>query len=153
MRRLLANDLGERASIPGQVLPKTQKMVLDSALLNTRHYKVRVKRSNPEKRISHTGIGQNDENFKFISIWLIRMIAIHPYRSGIVQLPSYSFCGNWVLMIVIKLCCNFWCCILVILHRNLCKSSTVLIRKLLLSSRFFLRWGGFSFFLKCCHYF
>ena len=29
--------------IPGWVFPKTQKMVLDSALLNTQHYKVRIK--------------------------------------------------------------------------------------------------------------
>ena len=28
---------------PGQVIPKTQKMVLDAALLNNQHYKVRIK--------------------------------------------------------------------------------------------------------------
>ena len=33
-------DLG---SIPGQVIPKTQKMVLDASLLNTQHYKVQIK--------------------------------------------------------------------------------------------------------------
>ena len=30
-------------SISGRVIPKTQKMVLDAALLNTQHYKVRIK--------------------------------------------------------------------------------------------------------------
>ena len=30
-------------SIPGQVMPKIQKMVLDASLLNTQHYKVHVK--------------------------------------------------------------------------------------------------------------
>ena len=30
-------------SIPGRVIPKTQKMVLDAALLKTQHYKVRIK--------------------------------------------------------------------------------------------------------------
>ena len=30
-------------SIPGRVIPKTQKMVLDASLLNTQHYKVRIK--------------------------------------------------------------------------------------------------------------
>ena len=29
--------------IPGRVIPKTQKMVLDASLLNTQHYKVRIK--------------------------------------------------------------------------------------------------------------
>ena len=30
-------------SIPGRVIPKTLKMVLDTTLLNTQHYKVRFK--------------------------------------------------------------------------------------------------------------
>ena len=37
------NGPGDRGSIPGRVIPKTQKMVLDAALLNTQHYKVRIK--------------------------------------------------------------------------------------------------------------
>ena len=32
-------DLGDQGSIPGQVIPKTKKMVLDGSLLNTQHYK------------------------------------------------------------------------------------------------------------------
>ena len=43
MSRVLANDPGDRGSIPGRVIPKTRKMVLDAALLNTQHYKVRIK--------------------------------------------------------------------------------------------------------------
>ena len=34
---------GDLGSIPGRVIPKTQKMVLDATLLNTQHYKVRIK--------------------------------------------------------------------------------------------------------------
>ena len=30
----------DRGSIPGRVIPKTQKMVFDASLLNTPHYKV-----------------------------------------------------------------------------------------------------------------
>ena len=39
--RLLSvrNGLGDRGSISGRIIPKTQKMVLDAALLNTQHYK------------------------------------------------------------------------------------------------------------------
>ena len=40
MVRVFANGSGDWSSIPGQVIPKTQKMVLDSSLLNTQHYKV-----------------------------------------------------------------------------------------------------------------
>ena len=43
MSREFANSLGDRGSIPGRFIPKTQKMVLDAALLNTQHYKVRIK--------------------------------------------------------------------------------------------------------------
>ena len=31
-------------SIPGRIIPKTLKMVLDTSLLNTQQYKVRIKR-------------------------------------------------------------------------------------------------------------
>ena len=43
MRVEFANDPGDRGSIPGRVILKTQKMVTDTALLNTPHYKVRIK--------------------------------------------------------------------------------------------------------------
>ena len=43
MVRVFANVPGDLGSIPGQVMPKTQKMVLDATLLNTQHYKVRIK--------------------------------------------------------------------------------------------------------------
>ena len=40
---VFANCPGNLGSIPGRVIPKTQKMVLDASLLNTQHYKVRIK--------------------------------------------------------------------------------------------------------------
>ena len=43
MVRVFANGPGDLGSIPGRVIPKTQKMVLDAILLNTQHYKVRIK--------------------------------------------------------------------------------------------------------------
>ena len=41
--RVFANGPADLGSIPGRVIPKTQKMVLDASLLNTQHYKVRIK--------------------------------------------------------------------------------------------------------------
>ena len=41
--RVFANGPGDRGSIPGRVIPKTQKMVLDTSLLNTQHYQVHIK--------------------------------------------------------------------------------------------------------------
>ena len=43
MVRVFANGPEDLGSIPGRVIPKTQKMVLDATLLNTQHYKVRIK--------------------------------------------------------------------------------------------------------------
>ena len=43
MSRVFANGPGDQGSIPDQVIPKTQKIVLNAALLNTQHYKVRIK--------------------------------------------------------------------------------------------------------------
>ena len=43
MSRVFANSLRDQGSIPGRVIPKTQKMVLDTALLYTPHYKVHIK--------------------------------------------------------------------------------------------------------------
>ena len=41
--RVFAYGPRDWSSIPGQVIPKTQKIVRDISLLNTQHYKVRIK--------------------------------------------------------------------------------------------------------------
>ena len=43
MSREFANGQGDWGSIPGRVIPKIQKMVLDATLLITQHYKARIK--------------------------------------------------------------------------------------------------------------
>ena len=42
MGRVFANGPGGLGSIPGRVTPKTFKMVLDTFLVNTQQYKVRI---------------------------------------------------------------------------------------------------------------
>ena len=41
--KVFANGSGDRGSVLGWVILKTQKMVLDTSLLNTQNYKVRNK--------------------------------------------------------------------------------------------------------------
>ena len=41
--RVFASRPGGLGSIPGRVIPKALKMVLDSSFLNTQQYKVRIK--------------------------------------------------------------------------------------------------------------
>ena len=43
MSRVFIYGPGDWGSIPGRDISKIQKMVLDAALLNTQHYKVRIK--------------------------------------------------------------------------------------------------------------
>ena len=39
---MFASGPGDLGSIPGRVIPKTLKMVLDTSLLNNQQYKVRI---------------------------------------------------------------------------------------------------------------
>ena len=50
MSRVFANGSGDWGSIPGQDIPKIQKMVLDVALLTTQHFKVRMKGEGEQSR-------------------------------------------------------------------------------------------------------
>ena len=50
--RVFANDPELWGSIPGRVTPKTQNMVLDAALLNTQHYKIKIKGKVEQPRVS-----------------------------------------------------------------------------------------------------
>ena len=54
MVRVSANGTGDRGSILGRVISKTQKMVLDVSLFNTQYYKVLIKGkgSNPGKEVA-----------------------------------------------------------------------------------------------------
>ena len=43
MVSMFANGLGDLDSIPGRVIQKTQKIVFGASLINTLHYKARIK--------------------------------------------------------------------------------------------------------------
>ena len=50
MGRVFANGPGDLGSIPGHIIPKTLKMVLDTSLLNTQQYKVHIKGKEEQSR-------------------------------------------------------------------------------------------------------
>ena len=54
MGRVFAKGPGDLGSIPGRVIPKTLKMVLDTSLFNTQQYKVCIK-SKVEKSKERVG--------------------------------------------------------------------------------------------------
>ena len=57
MSRMFANGPGGWGSIPGWIIPKTKIMVLDAALLNTQHYKVRIKGKVEQSRKWSSALG------------------------------------------------------------------------------------------------
>ena len=59
--RVFANGPGDLDSIPGHVIPKTLKMVLDTSLLNTQQYKVRIKGKDEQSR-------EKSSAFPYISV-------------------------------------------------------------------------------------
>ena len=47
---VFANGLGYLGSIPGRIIPKTSKMILDTSLLNTQQYKVHIEDKEEQSR-------------------------------------------------------------------------------------------------------
>ena len=56
MVRVFANDPGDLGSIPGWVIPKTQKIVLGASLLNNQHYKLKIKGKVEQSRESSSAL-------------------------------------------------------------------------------------------------
>ena len=52
--RVFTNGLGDQGSIPGRIIPKTLKMVLDTSLLNTQQYKCIKSKVEQSWKISST---------------------------------------------------------------------------------------------------
>ena len=57
MSRVFANGPGDWGSIPGRVIPKTQKIILDAALLNTQHFKVKINGKVEQSRERSSALG------------------------------------------------------------------------------------------------
>ena len=62
MSRVFANGPGDQGSIPGRVISKIQKMVLDAALLNTQYYKVGIKNKVKQSR-------ERSSTLPYTSLW------------------------------------------------------------------------------------
>ena len=108
--RVFANGLGDQGPIPGQVIPKAQKMVLDAALLNTLHYNVQIKgkveqSSGRCSTLPYTSVWllMKREPLSFLRLWLPTLFWFYncflsldrlPYPSSRVQ-PALPFTDNW----------------------------------------------------------
>ena len=70
MVRVFANGPGDRGSIPGQVIPETLKIVLDTSLLNTQQYKVGIKGKVEQSRERSSAVPYTLVNSKLTDILL-----------------------------------------------------------------------------------
>ena len=94
MGRVFANGPVDLGSIPGRVIPKTLKMVLDTSLLNTQPYKVRTKGKVEQPREKSSAL---------------------PLHFGVVAIEKVAFWSpltavdNFILLLfeTIQLCANY----------------------------------------------
>ena len=75
------NGPRDRDSVPGQVIPNTQKIVLDASLLNTQHYKVWIKGkwSNPRTGVVPSPTLWCSSYWKW-SLWVTQLTYLKPYN-------------------------------------------------------------------------
>ena len=82
MGKVFANDPGDLGSIPGRVIPKILKMVLDTSLFNTQQYKVCIKGKVDQSRERSSAI-------PYTSVWLL--LKREPSGRYRLQLLNLSF--------------------------------------------------------------
>ena len=70
VNRVFANSLGGLCSIPGRVIPKTLKMVLDTSLLYTQQYKVGNKGKVEQSRERSSALPTVAVAIKKVAFWL-----------------------------------------------------------------------------------
>ena len=69
--KVLANGLGDQDSILSWVIPKSKKMVLDTSLLNTQHYKVHIKGKVAVEKRAFGSLLTTVANFTYFAFYFI----------------------------------------------------------------------------------
>ena len=87
MDRVFANGLGDQGSLSGQVIPKTQKMVIDTDLLNTQYFKVFIKGKEEQSRERSSAL-----------LYYLDVVAI---EKGVFGLPSTKVANFTCIIIII----------------------------------------------------
>ena len=127
--RVFANGLEDQGSIPGGVIPKTLKMVLDTSLLNTQQYKVHINGKEEQSR-------ERSSTFPYTSVQ--QLLKKEPSGRPRLQLPDLLtfylhieiYIYIYILYIYIYMCvcvsvCVYTCiyiyiyvCVCVYIHAN-----------------------------------
>ena len=93
MGRVFANGPGDMGSIPGCIISKTLKMVLDTSLLNTQQYKVRIKGKVEQIR-------ERSSAFSYTSVQLL----LKKEPSGCSRLRSPTLLYNIYICVCVCVC-------------------------------------------------
>ena len=86
MVSVFSNGLEDQGLIPGWVIPKTQKMLLDTPLLNTQHHKVQIKGkwSKQGREVAPSHMPQCSSNWKGSQLSAnFQLFLYHPLLSQI----------------------------------------------------------------------
>ena len=94
-------------SIPGRVIPKTQKMALDAASLNTQYYKlkVRVKWNNPGKGVAPSSILRCNSYWKGnlrVALDYGCQLYLYSYLIQIICKQLYGFKYSYLIQMICK---------------------------------------------------
>ena len=108
--RVFVNGPGDLGSIPGRIIPKTLKMVLDTSLLSNIRYVSRVKWSNPGKGVAPSPIPMCSSYWKgslLVALDYGRQLYLTLLKTLNLQQPSTSHLGllTWKIPENVK-CCN-----------------------------------------------
>ena len=105
--RVFASGQGDQGSIPGRVIPKTQKIVLDASLLNTLHYKVWIK-----VKWINLGEGITPPTLQYSSYWKGRLwvINFNFYLILINMIWHWITYNSWYAIKpnLVKVCATLW---------------------------------------------
>ena len=101
MSKVFTNGPGDWGSIPGQVIPKAQKMVLDAALVNTQHYKVRIKGKVEQSREWSSAL-------PYTSVVSVEKGAFDSLLTNIWFSSTYFFIYSFKLCIDFMISCKNW---------------------------------------------
>ena len=89
------NGAGDRGSIPGRVIPRTQKMVLDAALLSTQHYKVRINGKVEQSR-------ERSSALPYTSVW--KLLKREPSGHPRLWSPTFFLFTNIYVFTLVCVC-------------------------------------------------
>ena len=94
MVRVFVNGLGDLGSIPGRIIPKTLKMVLDNSLLNIQQYKVRIEGKVEQSREVAIEKGAFWLPSSMIANFILLYIPIFQFRCTVKKFQVFLFNTN-----------------------------------------------------------